>query len=260
MRKAVFGLFAGLSVAVMSVQGGSLSALAAEKATPVPTASETTSGQKASETSSGQKASETPGTYQLLFREGVLDKVAKDAVLDYAIHRNGWSAPQQQGIAPEASKFDGSLALTTGADDSVVLTLKQGERKSSAGTFPRSVGNPVIMYFLESVLRDMANQAGGSPFYIRNRIKAALLEAAEVKPVSVTLDGRDIQAQQVTIHPFAKDQARDRMFGFADLKVVAILSEEVPGWYYSLSAEAPRTVGGKETGYSNVLTLDRETL
>jgi hypothetical protein len=81
-----------------------------------------------------------------------------------------------------------------------------------------------------------------------------------VKPISVSVGGRDIQARQVTIHPFAKDQARNRMFGFADLKLVAVLSEDVPGWYYSLSAEAPSTVGGKETGYSNILTLDPETL
>ncbi|MCF8481950.1 MAG: hypothetical protein K9H25_16115 [Rhodospirillum sp.] len=237
MRKALMGLAVGLSLAVVSMQGTIGFAQAAE-----------TGGAPAS-----------AGTYALLFREGVLDRVAESAELDYAIHRDGWSAPRPEAAA-DATKFDGSISLKSAPDDNVVLTIEREGRKATAGTFPRSVGNPIIMYFLESVLRDMANQAGGSPFYIRNRIKAALLEKSEVKPVSVTLNGRDVQAQEVTIHPFAKDEARARMFGFADLELVAVLSEDVPGWYYSLSAKAPSEGGGADPGYSNRLTLEPEAM
>ena len=131
----------------------------------------------------------------------------------------------------------------------------QGETRQRAGTFPDSVGNPLIMYFLETVLRDMANQAGGSPFYIRNRIKDALLRDADIRPVELTLGGATVAAQEVTLIPFANDAARDRMSGFADLALVAVVSDAVPGWYYSLPATAPAAPGAAGPGYSNAITL-----
>ena len=45
------------------------------------------------------------------------------------------------------------------------------------GTFPPAWPNPVLLYFLETTVRAMAEATGGSPFYIRNRIREALAAA-----------------------------------------------------------------------------------
>ena len=197
-------------------------------------------------------------TYQLLFREGVLSGVGADQTLSYIARRSGRSAPEPMrapGDATVEPPAELRIDLTVAAGDEVILTAVQGETRQRAGTFPDSVGNPLIMYFLETVLRDMANQAGGSPFYIRNRIKDALLRDADIRPVELTLGGATVAAQEVTLIPFANDAARDRMSGFADLALVAVVSDAVPGWYYSLTATAPAAPGAAGPGYSNAITL-----
>ena len=197
-------------------------------------------------------------TYQLLFREGVLSGVGADDTLSYIARRSGRSAPEPveaagQDMAPPPAELRLDLSVAPG--DEVILTAIRGETRQRAATFPGSVGNPLIMYFLETVLRDMASQAGGSPFYIRNRIKDALLRDADIRPLALSLGGGTVAAQEVTLHPFAEDAARDRMSGFADLTLVAVVSDEVPGWYYSLTATAPAAPGEDGPGYSNAITL-----
>jgi hypothetical protein len=197
-------------------------------------------------------------TYKLLFREGTLDGFSAGQKLSYIARRTGRSAPEAeqvpgQEITPPPAEL--RLDLTLAPENEVVLTAVQGETQQPAGRFPGSVGNPLIMYFLETVLRDMSNQAGGSPFYIRNRIKESFTREADIRPLALSLDGRAVAAQEITLHPFANDAARARMSGFADLTLVAVVSDEVPGWYYSLSAAAPPAPGEAGPGYSNAITL-----
>ncbi len=197
-------------------------------------------------------------TYRLLFRTGVLDDLGVDETLSYIARRTGRSAPEPEQSSGQDAPIPPAeirLDLTVAPENEVILTAVQGETHQRAGTFPSSVGNPLIMYFLETVLRDMANQAGGSPFYIRNRIKDSLLRDADIRPFALSLEGRAVAAQEITLHPFANDAARERMSGFADLTLVAIVSDEVPGWYYSLSAAAPPAPGAPGPGYSNAITM-----
>ncbi|MFB9947437.1 hypothetical protein ACFFP0_01185 [Rhizobium puerariae] len=202
-------------------------------------------------------AASAAGTYDLLFHKGSLSgldapppagvgKQPPDTLLYDRVLSAG-----KKGEAPDSDNI--GLQLT--GDDNVALILRQGPRMRSLGNFPASVGNPLIMYFLESTLSDIAAQSGGSPFYIRNRIKEALLKDAEIVPVSVQLGDRDIAAQRVTLHPLEKDKARARMGRFAELALSVVVSEEVPGWLYSLEATVPEGQGAEDAGYRNVITL-----
>jgi hypothetical protein len=148
-----------------------------------------------------------------------------------------------------------TIGLKIKPDDNVAFTLHQGTRSRGLGNYPVSVGNPVIMYFLESVLADVAAQSGGSPFYMRNRIKEALLRDAQIVPLSLHYRNRDIAARQVTIRPFTKDKAREQMGRFSELALAVTVSEDIPGWYYSLVATVPAAAGGAGAGYSNAITL-----
>jgi len=202
----------------------------------------------------GGVAEAAPG-YEILFREGVLDGMAEGSELAYSVARAGRSAPERAGEAPLAGSPQ-ALVLALRPGDEVELTVEDGQHRQQAGRFPASVGNPLIMYFLETVLRDMANQAGGSPFYIRNRIKEAMLAEAEVRPDTLSLAGGEtVTGQELVLHPFAEDAARDRMAGFADLAITAQVSDAVPGWYYTLRASAPAPDGSDGPGYTNAITF-----
>lgn len=178
-------------------------------------------------------ATEVEDPYDLLFRNGTLDAIDRDMSLVYRRDVSNM-------IKPDAAKRDtGGISLSVMPSDATMVQLKfQADGKHRAlGQFPASVGNPMIMYFYETVVRDMAESAGGSPFYIRNRVKEALTQPAAVEEGEAIIHGRNVPTVTVRLKPFEKDPNRDRMRGFGDLEMRVTMSDEVPGWYLSFVAE-----------------------
>ncbi|WP_027998139.1 hypothetical protein [Sinorhizobium arboris] len=194
-------------------------------------------------------------TYELLFHSAALQGLdaakggsdAAQSTLVYDKIVSGADAGQRGGSF--------TVGLKLGAGDNVSMTLYQGSASRGLGNYPSSVGNPLIMYFLESVLSDLAAQSGGSPFYMRNRIKEALLRSAQIEPVSLRYRNREIAAREVTIRPFEHDRAREQMGRVSQLSLAVTVSEDIPGWYYSLVATVPSAAGGPGAGYSHAITL-----
>ncbi|SFD63028.1 hypothetical protein [Roseivivax sediminis] len=179
---------------------------------------------------------EPAASYDLLFKNGTLDEISREATLVYDRH------VENSAKADAALRDTGRIALTFGEDQGVeiaTLEFRQGDKYRTLGRFPASVGNPMIMYFYETVVRDMAETAGGSPFYIRNRVKEAMARPGNVTEGTAEWQGDEVAATTVTLTPFTEDPNRSEMAGFADLALTVTMSEEVPGWYLSLSAEAP---------------------
>jgi hypothetical protein len=178
----------------------------------------------------------TTAHYDLLFRNGTLDALSDDAQLIY-------DRAVTNTEKPDAAERDtGQIALSFETKDGAELASLMFERDGkhrNIGTFPASVGNPMIMYFYESVIRDMAETAGGSPFYIRNRVKDALVEPAEVTAGEAEWNGQTVPTQVVTLRPFEGDPNAAQMKGWSDLAMTVTMSDEVPGWYLSLEAEVP---------------------
>lgn len=183
-------------------------------------------------------AAASPAT-DAVFRSGVFDGLPAGQVVSYAHDRTG---PAAEGFAPLSG---GTITLETapppGAGQEPVLrvAITANGATQRLNEFPQSGGNPVLMIFLEDVTRLMAQITGGSPFYIRNRIKDAL-KAGELTALP---DG----GQEATFRPFTDDPNADRMGDFAGL-VLRLRMDGQPGYYQSLSAE---TAPG---GYAETIT------
>ena len=180
-------------------------------------------------------------TYDLLFRDGTLDTVDRDSSLVYR-------RTVTNVLTPDAEHRDtGDIALSFRQDKAIMaqLEFRRDNKHRSLGVFPASVGNPMIMYFYESVVRDMAEAAGGSPFYIRNRVKDSLIQPADIETGEMEFDGKTVETKTVRLYPFAKDPNKDRMQGFGDLVLTVTMSDDVPGWYLSLVAETDSADGPK---------------
>ena len=189
------------------------------------------------ETASGEE------TYALLFRNGTLDAVDRDTELHY-------SRTVQNRLQPEADARDtGRIAILFDEGDMARLEFRQDDKGRALGRFPANVGNPMIMVFYESVIRDMAESAGGSPFYIRNRVKESLVQPAQIEPGEAVVNGKTVPTQTVRLRPFEDDPNQARMRGFGDLTLSVTMSEAVPGWYLSLVAEAE--------AYRSEMTFDK---
>ena len=188
--------------------------------------------------------------YDLIFKQGTLSDVSEGLVYD-----------RETIVASNpdyGQRNTGGVELGFAPEEMAVLRFVQGEQHRNLGQFPATVGNPIIMYFVETVLRDVAHEAGGSPFYIRNRIKEALITPAPIEDTTVSFGDGEVAARQITFRPFEDDKNRDRMGVYGNLEMTFVMSEEVPGWYVSLAAVAPD--GNGDAGYSNVLNLMPEAM
>ena len=145
---------------------------------------------------------------------------------------------------------DGRVTLsqvTDPSDGKPALQLDQVAqgRNRRIGPFPVSGGDPVLVFFLESTTRDMAALTGGSPDYIRNRIKDAVFRGGAVERKGGVIT--------VVARPFADDPSRDRMRGFETLELRFVLGgdpgaplrEMVARTSAPVAAAVPREMGGR---------------
>lgn len=200
-------------------------------------------------------AAETVPAHELIFKPGTIDRIGPEAELIY-------DRETRNARLPDAADRDTGrvvLSFDPPGQDGIVsanLDFRKEDADRSLGSFPASIGNPIIMYFYEVTARDMSETAGGSPFYIRNRMKEALLDEVEIVRDTIRRDGREIDVQRVTLRPFADDPNRDRMQGFGALEMTVTMSDDIPGWYLSMVSEAVPESGGDPV-YRSALRFDR---
>ena len=171
-----------------------------------------------------------------IFALGQLDTVATGDTLVYA-HRRSGSATGPDALPPIEGRVEVTLQpAADGGSRAAHVALVEDARTRGLPPFPATGGNPVLLVFLETGMRNMATATGGSPFYIRNRIREALVGAGEATPVALDLAGGTVEARRFTVRPFADDPNRARMGAFAGLEISLVLSDEVPGGIASLEA------------------------
>lgn len=177
---------------------------------------------------------EAAGPYDVLFRTGTLDGLAQGIEISY----------DQSGSAVESGAVqETDLRVTVENESDTYLDLVNGEKMRRIGVFPTDVGNPLLMYALEAVIRDMAKLTGGSPFYIRNRFKDAMSGDAVPEPVTLMFEGSEIAATRLTLFPFDNDPNAGQVPGLEELELVVDTSDGVPGWYHSISVRMPAAGG-----------------
>jgi hypothetical protein len=102
----------------------------------------------------------------------------------------------------------------------------------------------------------MARLTGGKPNYFRKRIRLALADSAQIKPVEIKYAGQTVAAQQVTISPYLDDPEKSRFERFAGKRYVFTFSDKVPGSVYQLRATVPGAdASAKQAVLDETLTL-----
>lgn len=162
-------------------------------------------------------------------------------------------------------------SLEAGYHDQVQLRLGAGRNGgccAASGSFlsgSRQVGvpevedakaNPVILYFLEHDVREMHRLTKGQPNYFRKRIRLALVDAAQLKDTVVRYQGRDVNAQEVHVKPYADDPMRARYERFAEKQYTFVLSSAVPGGVYQVRSLLPGARPADTPLLEETLTLE----
>ena len=144
---------------------------------------------------------------------------------------------------------------TEGKDSRVVtVSFKEGERNVTLSPFTDDGGNPMLVFFLESVAKAVAKSTGGSPFYIKNRIVEAFQRGTKISEIDIVRDGEPLKANRIAYSPFASEKLKDRLQNFAEMEVAFILSDAVPGGIIEMRAlDDPKA---KEGGFRESIVLD----
>lgn len=176
-----------------------------------------------------------------IFDESVLASLGTGSTLQY---EHFLAAPEDATI-PGFDKGQIDVVFEDAEDGSrqVVISFDRGQRLQKMRPLPTVGGNPLVMVFLESTARAMAGIAGGSPFYIRNRIKGALMTEGTQKDVTVLVGGKETAVTQVTVQPFANDPNTNRMGQFSQLEMSFTYSQDVPGGIQELRTYVPAATG-----------------
>jgi hypothetical protein len=155
--------------------------------------------------------------------------------------------------APEGAgeNLDEVITLERGTDGAHVVVTMDAEGQPRPSTFRGMTGNPILMVFLESVVRTVSDATGGSPFYLRNRIKEAMRDRMGEETVTAELGGAPVEAHEVRLRPFEGDAHARELGVFADLELAFVLAEAAPGSFLSLAATA-----GEAPAYSEEIRLD----
>jgi hypothetical protein len=161
------------------------------------------------------------------------------------------------GRAQPIGEGEVRLAREAGAAGDVVsVSLVEDGRTRRLDPFPAASGNPILVVFLESSLRAMAQATGGSPFYLRNRIKEALWKGTEPEPVTVEWEGADVAAERMVYRPFEGDRHSAQLGQFSEVEIEFVLSDAVPGRFVRLAAA---TAPGEDAAFREEIRLIGET-
>ena len=189
----------------------------------------------------------------LIMAPGVLADIPDGRVLHYAQTRRLPGVPQgkqlpgvQTGVPLPDAVVAGQVLMTFTPSDAgtqIVMTQIEGDAAAPIASFRAAGPNPLLIFFLENVVRNMAAQTGGSPHYMRNVIRAVLAESAP--------DLTEGSTRTVTLHPFESDPNAAKMGDFAGLALAMTFDPATPGQLLDLTAQA----GAGPDSYRETLTL-----
>jgi hypothetical protein len=128
-----------------------------------------------------------------------------------------------------------------------------------------ATSNPVILHFLERDLTEMQRLTTGQPNYFRKRIRLALAEGPEVKPVKFNWNGKQVDAKSVSVEPYMSDPmvhdpARSAYKRYRGKRYTFILSEAVPGKVAEMRFTIPDLSLAGEAAYEKPLLEEVLTL
>ncbi|WP_428422013.1 hypothetical protein [Methylibium sp.] len=165
--------------------------------------------------------------------------------------------------------FVKSGSLEAGFEDEVRIDVKRkgkgccvvqgsflsGEHKMQLPEIEDPQSNPVILYFLERDIHEMERLTKGKSGYFRKRIRMTMVDEATVRDTKITYDGREIDAQEVSLTPYEKDPLRARFEKYAQKRYTFVLASLVPGGVYQVRTALPGALPSDAPVLEEVMTF-----
>lgn len=185
----------------------------------------------------------------LVFADKHLDGLKTPSSLRYSFVRSGsLETPFEDQVRIDVERKGKTCCVVQGE----FLT---GERRLALPEIPDAQSNPVILYFLERDIREMQRLTKGRPNYFQKRIRMTMVDEAQVRDTTISVDGRELAAQEVTLSPYVNDPARSRYERFAGKRYTFVLAKGVPGGVYQLRTALPGALPSDPPVLEEVMTF-----
>ncbi|WP_460437241.1 hypothetical protein [Ancylobacter sonchi] len=181
-----------------------------------------------------------PGPVELFFETPYLAKLPSGTTLSYDYAHT--TARKDLG-----DSFDEKMKLTLmpaeedASKQVAKVDIRRGNADQGAGPFP-ALSNPLTLVLMEREAKEITDLSKGSPFYIRNRLRTALGEAA-VEPASFDYGGKTVSGWKMSMEPFAKDPHKQQLAEIINRRYEFLFSETVPGGLYAIRVVTPQADG-----------------
>lgn len=194
----------------------------------------------------GDREDLTPGSIAaIVYGDDQLGDLPASGTLVYRYRMEGEILPEPFEDIFELSFGDAPMdaAATAGESESRAFTIKmfKNTRTLTLPPMPADTVNPLFLVFFQRDVNQLKANTGGNVHYFRNLIRTAMNQPGEAEPVTVDLDGKQVEATKVTFSPFGGEGAR--IEGFNEKSYSIILSDAVPGTVYELQTTVPAEDG-----------------
>jgi len=164
---------------------------------------------------------------QMVFLDEHLANIKASATLTYAFTKQG---SMEKGFSDSVEE----AVTLNGKSRTVKAKFLSGLNSKEFAPIDEALSNPVILHFLERDLAEMQRLTSGQPNYFRKRIRLALAEGPEAKPVKFTFNGKPVDAKAVSVEPYitdpmVNDPSRAAYKRYRGKRYTFVFSDAVPG-------------------------------
>ena len=176
----------------------------------------------------------------LLWMTDQLKMIEHPLTLNYAFERSGTFDPgfsDKVTFTVRTVKEDGTKAAS--------VDFFSGERRFEVPPVESTNVNPILKIYLQGDVYEMnrlTDPDGKSRErwrYFQRRIKFAMADGSSVENITVTFNGENLPATRVSFSPYANDPKRALFEDFADKSYSIVVSDEIPGYIFSIETVVP---------------------
>ncbi len=182
------------------------------------------------------KAADEPTATTLLFSTPYLTSLDTKDILVYEFKRETVDESRYGQKLNDTIRLEIQPNKADSAKRTAMLHIYTGPRQRDLGPFVNATGNPAVMIVLEQDTYELQRHVGGQPAYFRNKIRAAMRDAARVEKTSFEFAGKTIDGHKIIIEPFKDDPNMSRVPEFASTVYEFVVADAVPGGIYRVSS------------------------
>lgn len=189
----------------------------------------------------GRPAHAEPPASDLLFKARQLDLVTKGSEMTYKFERKTSNERLLGKDFADELRLQITRAGDKGARD-VAMHVFTGESARDVQNWPDLSTNPLLLWYLDRSVVQLATLSGAEKMYLKGRIRSTFDQLGKVEAIKVQFGGKDVDAYKITITPFKGDPYADKMEGYDHSFLSFVVSDAVPGYFFDMAAtyESPR--------------------